>query len=271
MFIKQSAPTLGQEVLISINERVTSWGVTYNSLCCYAPRKHQDKIKQFLCTYSDHTVSILDKDKSLTPIFVNNVTKRVALQLKEELKLFLNRAGLPFREHKGRVKDEANNTCTNHESPVKTDNTGYIGNIRPWKICYKDVLKLNKEIVKDIPNNKLKTSGEMVEQKVQHTILTLKDRNVDIFLSNRGSHLDVIGKDLIIHYQKQVWGFQIKCSALDAYLQAEKYPQEICLWVNPNSSDKEIQELCQTIKELTWGIKAPKNKSLERAKPQLAR
>lgn len=266
---KHTTPRLGQEVLISINERITTWGVTYNSLCCYAPRKHQDRIKQFLS--SSHPVSMLDKEKKLTPIFVNNITKTVALQLKEELKLFLKKAGLPFKEHKGRVKDEAKNTCTNHESPINAKNTGYIGHIRPWKTPYKDVLTLNKTIVKNIPNDKLKTSGELTEERLLNTLLTLKDRNVDIFLSNRGSHLDVIGKDLIIHYQKQVWGFQIKCSALDAYLQAEKYPQEICLWVNPNSSDKEIQELCQTIKELTWGIKAPKNKSLERAKPQLAR
>lgn len=267
MYANQTATQLGNEILISINERVTKWGTTTNSLCCYVPRRWEKAISLHLNRISSYPISILDKDKSLIPIFINNVSKKAAIQFKEELKFYLEQAGFPYKEHKGRVKDEINGTSSNHGSPINAPNVGYLGNIRPWKITEQEVLELNGKIVRDIPD-KQKTTGEIVEESILAAFTSLKDRDVKVISSNRGSLLDVIGKDLIIIHKERVWGFQVKSSALDAYLHQEKYPQEICLWVNPNSTDKELTKLVKEVKELTWGLKGIEIKATPRPKPK---
>jgi hypothetical protein len=261
------SPALGQEVFVSINERVTPWGVTYNSLCCQVPRQWEKKIKEYLHSKTPYRLEIKDKGKLLIPIFINNVTQGVAAQLKEELKSFLKELGLPFREHGGRSKDEMNGTYTNHESPLGGKNVGYVGDIRPWKVSHKEIVRLNNIIIKDLPKDDRVTIGEQVEERLLEALSLLKDRGVEAMLSAKGSKLDMMGKDLIISKGNTIWAFQIKCAELDAHLNLQKYPQEICLWVNPGSTDEEISSLVEILKKETWGYLAPqKARTVERPK-----
>lgn len=272
MYNQSTTLNVEELVLLSINS-MTYITKTY-SVCLYVPTKDVEKFIELLediCT-GQYIKQVVTK-KSLTPLFVNNLSRYRAREMLCEIKQRLALLEVPYVECEGRHKEETSESIqgTGHgtSKALGLHNCGFLDIEGPWNVSRDMIiewsLKTDKEYTTMFP-----TLGDICEDKLQAALKEVCPPDIEIIRAPKGSVLDKKGKDICLVSSKGIWALQIKSSGLDAHLQIKRYPYTTCVWVEPDANESDVLALAKEILNATWGKQAPKVTSKPKPKPKQA-
>lgn len=247
-------------VLLSINS-MTYITKTY-SVCLYVPTKDVERFIELVegvCTgqYIKHVTT----QRALTPLFVNNLSKYRASEMLCQIKERLALLGINYLECEGRHKEETidNFSGTGHgtSKALGLPSCGLLEIEGAWNVPREMIIEWS--VARDSEYTTMfPTLGEVCEDKLETALKEVCPDDIEIIKAPKGSVLDKKGKDITLVSSKGIWALQVKSSGLDAHLQIKKYPYTMCVWVEPDASDADVQALARQILNATWGKQTPK-------------